>query len=166
MQHINIIGPRQLGWLQSSSPRRICRDLHLAKSSKDKWGVVGNKSCCLPLPSALASFICRQQFVRFYASCGNLLGILVGLVVVWHLLPCFGVVHWARFVFVAHSSGDAKQQIFSECVKDQFCAKYGYERLLMTKSRRLSKHFPAFICVFPSVYVCVCVYARYCCDFL
>lgn len=67
LQHINIIGPRQLGWLQSSSsPRRICRDLHLAKNIYvcGKAQLLVTKAVSLPLPSQLASFICRQQFVR------------------------------------------------------------------------------------------------------
>lgn len=43
------------------------------------------------------------------------------------------LVHLVGFVLVAHSPhAMPKQQIFSECVKDQFCAKYGYERLLTT----------------------------------
>lgn len=115
---------------------------------------------CRSLPGiGLASFICRQQFVRLHASCVATSS-ASSLSSSWHLALLWPRALGKVRVRCIHSSGDAKQQIFSECVKDQFCAKYGYERLLTTNSRRLSKHFPAFICVFSPVYVCRCVCAR------
>lgn len=56
---------------------------------------------CRSLPGiGLASFICRQQFVRLHGSCvatssASSLSSSSGT------SPCFGLVHWARFVFVA-----------------------------------------------------------------